>query len=1183
MDSKLNDSELNSVHVLKLYSKLKRVIYRASSIDTMLGDVCRVIADQSFYNYSWILFSENDNNLKLYSSNNHTKLDCSSDDIPCYNLSANSEGVVVIKNKKEFCDSCEFKTGDDNIIFSSQLKFKGAFYGTFSVNVLSRFSQGEEHKQQFVELAEDLSYAIYNLKLEETLDKERRKMILLQNRTQSFLMASPNAVIISDLDMNVTFVSEKVQSIFGVSISSNSVSLSDYHPSKVLSRSEYKKLINRFNRLVNREVEYVESVYFPKIKGIENLIIKIRSTVVLDSKGVVNGVISFIEDYSKTAKRENELAFFEKKFSTVFKEAPTGISLLNPFGNYIDANEMECKILGYEKNELIGKNLQDLFATTSKKEFDNHFFEFNKTGVKELDVEMKKKNGDKVIVRKSGKAIYDDNGNIITIVVHSRDYTEVIAAQNRIKTLSKALNQSPSIIVITDLNGNITYVNQQFEKTTGYSLNDVEGKNARILKSGFYNEKVYKRLWTLITNGEEWNGRFLNLKKNGEEYWEHALISPFIDENGKITGYIKSGEDISTLVEVENKLSESNERYQKILELVPIPIVVYQKGIILEANKAALEFSKAKSKEKFIGSNISNYIESKNLDVMLSVIDKMTITGESALATETKFYNLEGDLRTVSVVTSPFLYKGEQSIMAAFMDITEKNNWLSKLRESESKFRSIFNTNPNSITLSRSEDGMFLEVNQGFCRITGYTEDEVVGRKSSEINIFADVNDRDELLADVAKNGIVDGREIRFRLKNGSVIFAIVSSTILDINNEKVLLIVAQDISNRKIMEKELLDAKIKAEENDKLKSAFLANMSHEIRNPMNAIIGFSDLLKDEGLTHQEQTDYINIIQSKGDELMLLINDIIDVSKIESGLLEVELDDINVNDYLNSLKNDFTKLVSSKSHGNVKFVVNNNGSKDLFVLADFHRLNQVFYNLISNAIKFTNTGEISISYKVAEKNVIFYVSDTGIGIPEEKLELIFDRFSQVNQVKDALVGGTGLGLSITKSLMELMNSSVSVKSTIGKGATFVLSLPKSRNKKTSLKSNTHNNSNQELYLLGKNIAVIENDISSLAYIQKLLKTTNASISPFENLDDFRSWFSVQDNLEMIIIETKFISSDSMECFSELKHRFPLANIIGVSADIVENKELDKIKLKLDSFLSKPYTKADMYKAISKLF
>ena len=1168
------------LELLRLYNKLKRVIYQAVSLDVLLSEVCKLIVEHSYYDSAWIILSDNDKITGYYTSNNiDYTANLSLLDTPCYRMVGKAGSFVMISNKKLFCKNCLLnRHDDDNVVYAIPLKFKGEFYGAFSANVVAEFARDKENKNQFVELAEDISYAIYNLKLEERLRNEKKELVRSQYRFQSLLRASNNPVVFSDLKMNYIFASDNLKKLFGVSgdIDYNGT---EYSPEKLLPPEEVVKMKLNFRRLINKELKYSQEIYHPVFKGIP-FTVGIRSTLLYDSDAKPEGVASVIENLTQIFNAKEKLSLSERKFATVFEMAPTGISILNAEGYILETNKMDRQILGYPKEEIIGKHISYFFSKLFKDKFKSYYNEFLETGYKELDIELQRKNGETIVVRRSGRAVKDEKGNIQSIIVHSRDYTEIHAAQKRIKTLSEALNQVPSIVTMTDLNGDLIYVNKRFEEITGYTSKEVLGKNPRILKSDLYNREFYRHLWKTLLKGNKWRGRFLNRRKDGSFYWEHAIIKPFVNELGEVEAYLKAGEDISPLIEVENKLEESKRRYQDIFQIVPIPIAIHQNGIVIDANRAAINFVKA-NKETFVGSALMNYVHPSSKASVMKRIQQMSLSNERLEATEEKFYNFYGEVRDVEVIASPFLYRGNKAYMVVFKDITERKEWLEKLKNSESKFRGIFNTNPDAISISRISDGKFYEVNKGFCNISGYSEEELIGKTVDEINLYADIKDRDKLINQIYKNGQVDDAEIEFRIKDGSILTFLISARIITIANRKLLLFVSHDISDRKKMELELRKAMRKAEENDKLKSAFLANMSHEIRTPMNAIIGFSDLLKDEGLARREQIRYIDIIQNKGDDLMLLINDIIDISKIESGALEVECEDIRVKDVLDLLKTNYEAYVYNKSEGRLSFIIEECKQDDIFIRADIHRLNQVFSNLISNAVKFTDKGGINISVELIAKEVKFHVEDTGIGIPVQQFQRIFDRFSQINAINDTLVGGTGLGLCITKSLVELMNGHIEVNSTEGVGSIFTISIPIVNGPIAKLKE-ADIKVDVNLDLSAKQIVVLENDMANRAFISTILKSANASFTVFDDDDAFFSHILTLKKLDAVIIDLSFDRSNKDICVRKFKRIFPDAKGLGISADVIHHSDSGKIGKLYDDFLSKPFTKADLYKKLKAL-
>lgn len=279
--------------------------------------------------------------------------------------------------------------------------------------------------------------------------------------------------------------------------------------------------------------------------------------------------------------------------------------------------------------------------------------------------------------------------------------------------------------------------------------------------------------------------------------------------------------------------------------------------------------------------------------------------------------------------------------------------------------------------------------------------------------------------------------------KDGTTINVAVNAKRIDIEGEVPIIFTTEyDISKLKQFESDLIKAKEHAEESDKLKSAFLANMSHEIRTPMNGIVGFTNILLEEDCTLEDRSHFLHIIERNSQQLLCLIDDIIDIAKIESNELKICIDKCKVSEMLEDLEDNFNQIKSNLNSNPIALKLEMPSEyNDLVVQTDPIRLRQVVTNLLSNAFKFSDKGTVTYGFNVNEKSIEFFVKDEGVGIPENKLDEIFERFKQLNFRNISKLKGTGLGLAICKGIIERLGGSISVESELGVGSRFVFNIP----------------------------------------------------------------------------------------------------------------------------------------------
>jgi PAS domain S-box-containing protein len=360
------------------------------------------------------------------------------------------------------------------------------------------------------------------------------------------------------------------------------------------------------------------------------------------------------------------------------------------------------------------------------------------------------------------------------------------------------------------------------------------------------------------------------------------------------------------------------------------------------------------------------------------------------------------------------------------------------LKESEEKFRSYIENAPDGVFVV-DETGHYLEINKAARQITGYSEEEILSMGIMDITPQESLEIAGNNFVTLVSTGF-SSSEFYYKHKNGTNrMWSIDAVKISDTR----FLGFARDITERKQSEKELIIAKDRAEESDRLKSAFLANMSHEIRTPMNGILGFSELLKEPKLTGEKQQEYIRIIEKSGARMLNIINDIVDISKIEANLMKVDIKDVNINEKLEFIFIFFKPQVEEK--GMHLLCKNTLPTKEATIKTDNEKVYSILTNLVKNAIKYSKEGAIEFGYilKTASDPVEleFYVKDTGIGIPKDRQSAIFERFIQADITDKMARQGAGLGLSISKAYVEMLGGKIWVESEEGIGSTFYFTLP----------------------------------------------------------------------------------------------------------------------------------------------
>lgn len=466
-------------------------------------------------------------------------------------------------------------------------------------------------------------------------------------------------------------------------------------------------------------------------------------------------------------------------------------------------------------------------------------------------------------------------------------------------------------------------------------------------------------------------------------------------------------------------------------------------GIILELSELNFAFSNSTNHEiiKLFNKNISDLQNNPQSEYYIS-LQKWLNKEKKLIPISIKI--LLGALLCGLLFFLLFIVFLNYKVRQKTQHLKIKNDELSfankKIEESELFFRVIFESSPiaKSITYLNG----LMKSNVAFSGLLGYTPVEFSKLNWSEITHPDDVEYSQKMI-----NNLLEGKclevhfEKRYIHKNGSIIYTVVNTNLHNDTNGTPLFFITiiVDITERKLMEEALKVAKEKAEESNKLKTVFLQNMSHEIRTPMNGILGFIDLLKDTELNDEPKNQYLDIINRSGERLLNTINNIIEISKIESNQIELLITEVDLTQLMDFHFAFFNEQAKKKG---LQLKISEQVSHEKSVIqTDKDLLDAILINLLNNSIKFTHTGTVEFGYFLDEKNIVFFVKDTGIGIPSDRIEHIFDQFVVSDLHLTRSHEGSGLGLSIVKSYISLLNGKIWVESEVEKGSTFYFSLP----------------------------------------------------------------------------------------------------------------------------------------------
>jgi len=497
-------------------------------------------------------------------------------------------------------------------------------------------------------------------------------------------------------------------------------------------------------------------------------------------------------------------------------------------------------------------------------------------------------------------------------------------------------------------------------------------------------------------------------------------------------------------------------------------------------------------------------------------------------------------------------------------------------------FEQLFRNVPEA-TVIQEYPGIITDVNVAFTKLFGFKPQELIGKSLDKLIVPEEMMQEAYSITRRTFEGEAVELETIRKKKNGKTLEVSLTVTPFRISPDKTIMYtIYRDISKKKEVERKLVTAKEKAEEADRLKTAFLTNMSHEIRTPMNAIMGFAQLLSSANLTPENKTEYVNIIKNSGDSLLRLIDDILDLAKLESGQVVIREEITDVHEMMESLYLTFSRLITEKQ---LELRYKRYQDKpSVNILTDPIRLRQILTNLLSNAIKFTHEGYVEFGYNISvpDNVLVFFVKDTGIGIPQDKMEIIFNRFQQVDNSKTRLYPGTGLGLAISKHLTELLGGRIWVESELNKGSSFYFTIPyKALPDEEMQKIDDLNEGN--LNLSGKNILIVEDDEYNYLYLHEILQ--QAGVNVYHAVNGREAIHFVKEkqgeNIDLVLMDIEMPEVNGYEATAYIKKEFPRIPVIAQTAYASMEEKTKCLQAGCDAYLAKPLQINDLIDEIKK--
>ena len=925
--------------------------------------------------------------------------------------------------------------------------------------------------------------------LEKEVEKRNQELILSNNRYREAQKIGKVGNWEYDIETTCFWGSDEAKRIYG--FDSKSVSFTTEEVERCIPEREWVR--QALTDLIEKNKKYdIEFDIIPYNKGARKTIHSIAKCS-RDEKGNPIKVTGVIHDITDRKKQEQQVRISEEKYRALYENAPLAYQSLDTHGVFLDVNPAWLEILGYKREEVIGKTFKEFLHLRWQASFDERFSEFKEKGeVNSLHLKIKHKKEHYLDVEFEGGVGYNLDGSIRQMYCVFHDIT------SRIKS-EKALNSLAS----------------RFSALTSVEF--------------FY--RVCEHIAATLKVDVVFIGEYIQAEAS-------VLVKAGVSRRKKIIPYLYKLKD------------------------TPCEQVI---------GKEVCSFSSGVSKRFFK----YKYLEENNIESYIG-IPLFSRAGEPlgviVMLDRKPLVDADFSISLLNIFSERVSAEMERSISEH------------ALQESEKRYRTLMENLPVGVFRS-SYEGEVLSANFAMAQIYGYDSVEELLKLPAK-DYYGAENPREKVLEDLQEKGYLLGYETLEYKKDGSLFW--VSSNYKANYDEhgKIETIdgVVTDITEQKRTEEELKEALEKATESDRLKSAFLATMSHELRTPLNAIIGFSDIISDE-LPMEDILKFNENVNSSGKHLLTIVEDLFDITLIEAGEVKIKKSTQKINTVFKEVYDIMLaeQIQINKDYLSLSYKLTDE-QKEMSIYTDISKLKQVLINLLKNALKFTHEGGVKFGFNIEKEgeglSFLFYVEDTGIGIPEDKRDFIFDVFCQVEETHNRLYGGVGIGLTISKKLVNLLGGKIWLESRVDKGTIFYFTIPVEENQLEindenviiKVKSKSHDNIT---------ILIAEDDDSSYEYMKAILAPYKLNIEWVQDGKSAVEFCKNNNHVDLILMDVNMPVMNGYEATRLIKDMYPDIPIIAQTAYAIIGDKEKSLQAGCDDYLSKPVKKDDLLLKIKK--